>query len=1112
MTEQDEGGSYQVLGLVGRGGMAEVYLVRHRRLNLLRALKVLHLSGSDLGERLAREGRFQARVEHRNVLPVLEEVRFLGRPALVLPYVEGPSLDRFLSRGRPTPAQGVGLFRGVVEGVAAIHAEGLVHRDLKPGNVLLDPASGEVVPRVSDFGLARALYGEARLTRTGIGMGTPVYAAPEQMQDAARADARADVWALGCLLVDVLLGLAPDDAPPHVRLGQLTEPWAGLAHHLLSLDPRSRPAHAGVVLELIPESPGDATLPAGPCRQLAPAVLPVAVLGSAVERETQLRAGGTLAPALPAGSTVMLPHEPRDRLPAERDAFVGRARDLESLQEAIAGARLVTVLGPGGVGKTRLVLRWARTHRSDWRGVWFVDLCEARSVDEIVAAMAVALEVRLDPADPVRQLGHALAGRGPCVLWLDNFEQVAPHAEATIGRWLDRAPDARFVVTSRSVLGIPGERPFLLAPLEPPDAEALFLRRASAARSGFSPSDDDRADIRTLVDLLDRLPLAIELAAARIRTLSPRQIHERMQQRFTLLTAPGGRRDRHATLRATLDWSWELLGASDRQALAWLSVFEGGFTLEAAEAVLRLPEGTEIWAAVQALADQSLVVVSGRDPAGGDGRRLDLLMSVREYAAGKLAAETGVAEQRHGLYFARLGQQLRGAPEEEEDLAHLDEIGNTVVACRRAIARADGAVASGTLEAAAAMLSWRGPLSQVASLAAEVLAIPGLAQGDRGRALAVAGDTAWWTGRPDARAHLEAALVLARAQGDDRLALWTLAGLGMVCTASDLPARAERMLADALALARKLGDPRGEAIALVHLGILRDRQGRATEAAELLDAALGLARRAGDRRMETRVLANQAILLTAGARYDEARSLLEGALALARQVGDRQTEGVCLANLGTLRWMHGPPEEAAVLLEAALVVVREVGNRAVEGLVCGDLGKTRLVLGRPDAALPLLEAALSIHRELGNRRAEGEAWVHLGEAWQRLGRPDPALACSASARAILRAEPDPRMAHGLRLLAALHVRFGDPNGAADLLDEGLARLREAGTSVGGSGRDRATEFGLASAARGELALQAGAPEQARALLAEARALPLGPASPARASLDRLEAALDRQAG
>jgi predicted ATPase len=207
----------------------------------------------------------------------------------------------------------------------------------------------------------------------------------------------------------------------------------------------------------------------------------------------------------------------------------------------------VTRSGLGGIGKTRLALRFAWVWRGDYPGgTWFCDLASARSVDGIVHAVARGLNVPLGRADPVQQLGAAISGRGECLVVLDNFEQVAAHAEATLGTWLERAPLARFVVTSRELLGIAGEQVLALGPLPRDDAVTMFRIRARAAGGAAAFDAVDEAALSPLVDLLDGFPLAIELAAARTRLLRPLALLQRMSDRFKLLVSRSGRIDSFA--------------------------------------------------------------------------------------------------------------------------------------------------------------------------------------------------------------------------------------------------------------------------------------------------------------------------------------------------------------------------------------------------------------------------------------------------------------------------------------------------------------------------------------------------------------------------------------
>ena len=406
--------------------------------------------------------------------------------------------------------------------------------------------------------------------------------------------------------------------------------------------------------------------------------------------------------------------EVRHNLPAERDVFVGRGADLRALATRFdQGNRLVTLLGPGGTGKTRLARRYGAGWLGEWPGgVCFCDLSEARSLDGIYFAVASALGVPLSREDPAMQLGHAIAGRGRCLVIVDNFEQVVEHAAATVGRWLDRAAQASFLVTSRERLHLSGEVTFAVEPLPvEEDAIELFAARARAQRADFVLNGANRPAVAEVVRLLDGLPLAIELAAARVGVLSPAQLVERMRDRFALIAGGRGATARQATLRGAIDWSWELLAPWEQAAFAQCSTFDGGFTLDAAEAVVDLTvwaDAPPVMDVIEALANKSLL----RTWVPGEQGRYDIeephfgmYLSIHEYAAEKLEVAGSqarrLAEDRHGRYFAGFGTDdalealsRHGGVMRRRALAL--ELDNLVAACDRATIRDDHGIATAT--------------------------------------------------------------------------------------------------------------------------------------------------------------------------------------------------------------------------------------------------------------------------------------------------------------------------------------------------------------------------------------------------------------------------------
>ncbi|GAA2252518.1 hypothetical protein GCM10010232_46070 [Streptomyces amakusaensis] len=400
---------------------------------------------------------------------------------------------------------------------------------------------------------------------------------------------------------------------------------------------------------------------------------------------------------------------PRGNLRARLTSFVGREHDIEVLREDLAAARLVTLTGPGGAGKTRLSQEVAeRLAPQAPDGVWFAELASVTDPDDVAEAVLTVLGARhtvLRGAGAEELLAAERHGgddalvrltehcaRRRILLVLDNCEHVAGAAAVLADTLLAHCPGLRILATSREPLAVPGELLRPVGPLPAPTALRLLTERGAAARPGFTPDDDPEA-CAEICRRLDGLPLAIELAAARLRVLTPRQIADRLDDRFRLLTA-GSRTvlPRQQTLRAVVDWSWELLETSERAVLRRLSVFSGGCDLAAAEAVCADGSGVDIADALGSLIDKSLVVAA---PDGPDGMRYRLLETVAEYAAERLgeAGDRAATERRHLVHYRELARVtdplLRGPRQRAAIELFQREYENLRTALRRAVAAED---------------------------------------------------------------------------------------------------------------------------------------------------------------------------------------------------------------------------------------------------------------------------------------------------------------------------------------------------------------------------------------------------------------------------------------
>ena len=747
-----------------------------------------------------------------------------------------------------------------------------------------------------------------------------------------------------------------------------------------------------------------------------------------------------------------------NNLPAERDGFVGRGEPLALLAAQFdSGARLVSLLGIGGIGKTRVALRYARGWLGDYPGgAWFCDLSAARGLDGIVQATAISQGLTPGPTDPLERIGQAIAGRGNCLLIFDNFEQVARHAEASLGHWLAAAPQARFLVTSREVLGIAGEQALALAPMGLREAVQLFETRALAAHSGYRPDAGDLAAVPPLMDLLDHLPLAIELAAARVLVIPPHAMLGRMNQRFRLLAGRSGRHDRQATMRATLDWSWELLTAIEQSTLAQLSVFEGGFTLDSAEAVIDLlafsptPWVTD---ALQGLVEKSLV---RQHP----DQRFDMLRTVQDYAAERLAdMGAGAAERRHWCHFASFSEAQATA-------ARCADLDNLVAACRRAtVTEPDQAVRAVAVVWAALVLT--GPFRAIAPLIADLESVPGLAPGQQALLHRVMGGALQYLGEfqgAERRWDLGLALLDQSEEGSPERAR-------LLCWRSAAEMRREQFdtatatLEEASQLAQRCADDALSLRVLNYQGSLAGAQSRFDLAANAYEQALVLAQRLGDRRWQGGLLGNLGIVRHQQGRRSEALTFYSQAVELASDLGDRQFAANTRCNLGLLQHELGDSAAARLNLEAAVLAARQFGHRRLEYTVLCNLGIVTEALGDLPAAMACYDQAIAQSNAVGDRHSEGEFRGYRALASARQGRHTEADTGFAAAAALLETSPDSAsqcLSHAQQALAA-----------------GLAGNRQRADSL------------LARAEASARALGLGPEAEARQLMQQARRPPSG---------------------
>ncbi len=968
---------YVVQEIIGYGGMATVYRVKHAVLGTQHALKLLQSKSTKLQEELIREGRLQARLDPDFVVPVHDVLSVNGSPALLMPLVQGCSLRDILNFYRPTQTESAAVIAAVARGIATAHENGIVHRDLKPGNVLIDIHRGRIRIRVADFGLG-VTTDVAHGSRGFVG--TPAYAGPEQLAGQPINQA-ADLWSIGVMLVECSLGrlpftgLSPEEFATAIRdteprLEEMPKALRRLATSLLHREAHERaPSAADLADELERRVPKETLDQAG---SFAEAVRRYRT-SKTIAPESLAQLENTTFDSNRSRPTFAEPdhatERPRHNLPLNKDAFVGRSAELQAIHQHLSdGVRLLTLRGEGGSGKTRLAVEYAKGHLDEWGGgVWFCDLTEAHSVEGIAIAIGRALDVPLDKESPIDQIGHAIAGRGHVLLIVDNVEQVADEARQLLSAYLERAPECSFIATSRVVLNASRERVWAIPPMTPTSARELFVLRARNAKAVFAPTDDDLLVIDELVSRLDNLPLAIELAAARIRMMSPEKMLKRIGERFRLLTSKDSTKDRHRTLKAALDWSWELLADWEKAALAQCSVFEGGFDLEAAEAVLDLDAfGDAPWPidAVQSLVDKSLARAQSDD-------RFTLLMSIQEYAHHRLEEMGDVqkTEARHGMYYADFGTEQaltaldrHGGVELRRVLSR--ELDNVIVAWERARSRGDATVAVNTVAAALAIFQLEGPNWAAVETAEECLLMDGLEPVQRARIHLAAGEAHTSDGNfGRAKYHYETALQTFVANDDavrEAIARNDMATLCKFVGDAEGSAHQFRLVQDILEELK--AHPSEGVLHLNHARFLQDR-GKLSEAEHLTMRAIASFREQGNRRMEALAMMQIGLLRGEQGRLKRGIQYLEQGMAMFHEVGDRTGESRCLANIGFHRREQGQLSLAREHYLRGLRIDREVGARKGEAITMFNLGDIAYSANAlEEAEADLLEAS-AIGRE-----------------------------------------------------------------------------------------------------------------------------------------------------
>jgi predicted ATPase len=641
-------------------------------------------------------------------------------------------------------------------------------------------------------------------------------------------------------------------------------------------------------------------------------------------------------------------------LPVQRTGFVGREKEAAAASELLLreNVRLVTVTGPGGIGKTRLAVHVASGLFEHFPGgIHFVSLSSINDPSLIASAIVRTLGIREDGGQsPLEILREGLpdSPRLPMLLLLDNFEHLV-QAAPTVAEILAMSSSLKIMVTSRAALHLYGEHEFPVPPLAmanpltlPPvkilsgyPAVALFVQRAVAVKPDFELTSTNACAVAEICARLDGLPLAIELAAARVKVLSPSSLLTRLASRLQLLT--GGSKDmpqRQQTLRAAIDWSYDLLSSAEQKLFRRLSVFAGGWTLEGAEAVCDAKGDLELdlLDAITSLVDKSL---AQQIEQAKDEPRFAMLETIREYAMEKLAAsgEEPLTKRAHSAYCLVLAEE--GASSDAEDAGWLE----------RFQLEHDNFRAS---------LEW--------------LTETGNAQWGLRLATAL---FRFWEARcylAEGRERLGKLLTLSGGEPATKVRMRALFAAGVLAGAQRDYAAAEALIHKSQDIAQELGDKTSVAASMNALAVYARDRGEVAVARILFEASLGLWRELGDRKAVARAISNLANALKLEGDYDRARSLHAECLVIFRELGDRPGIAWSLNYQGDVAQDMGDSGAAQALYEQGLVIFREVGDRSGIATTLADLGNLARERGSYPVARSLYGESIKLFQLLNHKR------------------------------------------------------------------------------------------------------------------------------------------------
>lgn len=1077
---------YRVKEQIGAGGMGTVFRGLDLKTNTsiaVKALKAEVATDPSMIERFNREAEALRQLNHPNIVKVVDSLNENDQYYIIMEYVSGGTLGDIIKTHAKMPVEDIlQIAIELADALTRAHYLKIIHRDLKPANILI---TEDQIPRLTDFGVAYIGQKE-RITQVDVAVGTPDYMSPEAL-NGDKVDARADIWAFGVMLFEMLTRRHPfaGETLGHLVSAILTQQPPDLEE----LRPDAPVQLVDLVYRML-DKDINARIPS------------VRLVGAELEMLMQggihANTSSIYAARLPADTNRFLTptpptNEAKHNLPAQTTPFVGREDELQALNQLVTDvdSRLITILGPGGMGKTRLALELAREQVSHfYHGVYFVPLAPLERPENIIPTIAESVKFTFgqDPRGPKAQLLDHLSEKH-VLLVMDNFEHVMDGADI-VREILEHAPDVTIVATSRERLRFSGETVFNLGGMDFPEWETpedamdysavkLFLQGAKRALPGFELNGDDLTYVARIARVLQGMPLGLLLAAAWVDSLSLQEITEEISQSLDFLeTDLRDVADRHRSMRAVFDYSWNLLNDTERDILTKLSVFRGGFEREAAQKVT----GANL-RNLTALVNKSLIT---RSPEG----RYTLHQLVQQYAEEKFEScheSKDQVQAQHADYYAQFMEKLQPQFSTQNEGRAIDameaELDNLRVSWRWAVGHGHWDGIEPIIHSMMLFYQGRSMLLEGITTFRELAeALESANFQDTPIYWKARSRQAWLMGRTsdyettwqyakdsydyfNKRDPLESAYALnnmayarmfqgqyAEAkqyaqeavewaqQADDNITAWSaIANVGYVDYLSGDYEEAKRIYTDLIEnFSENDTSPIGHGFGLNNLGEIYQALNDLDKAQSLFEQAHEVFSSYKHRRGMAFTMNNLAGVTFVLGQIDDAKAMYQRAYDFNKEIGDMSGIAHSMSAMGNISFMTCDQPQAEHCYTESLSIRRKLGDLRGIADSLGDLGNVALATNQPQLAKTYFEEKLDLRRRLGDRHGEGYALIGVGIALWLLDDKGKAESYLEEAFTLIdEIGSNGMMMQSLSIIGNIHLQNGDYLTARGLFYKGL---------------------------------------------------------------------------